>query len=147
MGSKETVSAGGIVINPQGQVLLISQHGIDWTLPKGHVDKGESLLEAAEREIYEESGVAGLELVKELGSYQRYKIGKHGEDDKSEFKTIHMFLFKTDNCDGQLCPIDPDNPAAKWVNLDEVGDKITILQDKEFFLSALDTIRGYLLGK
>lgn len=141
MISNQTVSAGGVVINPNGQVLLISQHGIDWTLPKGHVDKGESLLEAAEREIYEESGVSGLEMIKELGSYQRYRIGKHGEDDKSEFKTINMFLFRVDNCDNQLCPVDPENPGASWFNLDEAADKITISQDRKFFLSVVDEIR------
>lgn len=141
MDCKETVSAGGVVINPQGQVLLISQHGIDWTLPKGHVDEGESLLEAAEREIYEESGVANLKLVKELGSYQRYRIGKHGEDDKSEFKTINMFLFKVDGCDGYPCPIDPENPEASWFDLNKAADKITIPQDREFFLSVVEEIR------
>ena len=144
MGCKKTISAGGVVISPQGQVLLISQHGIDWTLPKGHVDDGESLLQAAEREIYEESGVSGLEMIKELGSYQRYRIGKHGEDDKSELKTINMFLFKTNNCNDQLCPVDPENPAAEWVNLNEAPDKISIRQDKEFFLSIVNQIKQYL---
>ena len=54
---KKTLSAGGIVLNDKGQVLLIHQvEGDAWCFPKGHVEEGEDLLRAAEREVYEELG-------------------------------------------------------------------------------------------
>lgn len=134
----QTKSAGGVVINEDNQVLVVNQNGNSWSLPKGHIDEGEDKLDAAKREIYEESGITHLELVKELGSYHRYKISLNGGDDKSELKTIFMFLFKTDQ--EVLKPIDPKNPEAKWVEKDKVAGLLTHKKDKEFFLSVVDKI-------
>src|SRR5690349_15416127 len=93
----KTESAGGVVLNKIGRVLVVSQRGDSWSLPKGHIEEGENKLQAATREITEESGITRLTLVKDLGSYSRYKIGKGGiKEDTSELKVIHMFLFKTD---------------------------------------------------
>jgi ADP-ribose pyrophosphatase YjhB (NUDIX family) len=64
------LSAGGVVINPLGNILLIDQ-GTSWSLPKGHLHKNENPLAAAKREIFEESGIADLILIKDLGSYNR----------------------------------------------------------------------------
>ncbi len=92
---RKTRSAGGVVTNEEGKVLVVSQRGTSWSLPKGHIDPGENALAAARREIYEESGIRDLELVRELGSYERHKIGVNGGDDRSELKVITMFLFRT----------------------------------------------------
>jgi len=88
---------------------------------------------AAKREIHEESGVSNLNFVRELGSYQRNKIGIDGNDDSTEFKTITMFLFTTNETD--LKPIDLANPVARWVKKEEVSNLLTHRKDKEFFLS------------
>jgi len=135
---KHTKGAGGVVLNTKGQVLVVNQHGITWSLPKGHIDEGEDELTSAKREIYEESGIpiAKLELIKELGSYERYKISLDGGDDLSEQKTITMFLFKTDQ--EKLKPIDPENPEARWVEKDKVADILTHRKDKEFFLKVIE---------
>lgn len=130
---KQTTSAGGVVINKDGLILVVNQKGQSWSLPKGHIDEGERALDAAKREIYEESGINQLELLSELGSYQRPRIALGGGDDIFEQKTIFMFLFKTDQ--SLLKPIDPENPEARWVNKDDVSDLLTHRKDKEFFLS------------
>lgn len=135
---KQTKSAGGVVINEDNQVLVVNQNGNSWSLPKGHIDYGEDKLDATKREIYEESGITHLELVKELDSYHRYKISLNGGDDKSELKTIFIFLFKTNQ--EVLKPIDPKNPEAKWVEKNKVADLLTHKKDKEFFLSVVDKI-------
>ena len=70
---KTTESAGGIVLNQENKILIVNQNHDSWSLPKGHVDPGETILEAAKREIYEESGVSQLEYIKDLGFYQRFK--------------------------------------------------------------------------
>lgn len=72
----ETKTAGGVVLNNLGEVLVVSQNGDSWSLPKGHIDEGEEPVESAKREIKEESGISSVNLVKELGSYERYKIGQ-----------------------------------------------------------------------
>jgi len=134
----QTESAGGVVVNPEGQVLLVSQHGTSWSLPKGHLEAGESPLEAARREIREESGVSRLELIRPLGSYSRHRLGADGGEDRSELKTIHLFLFKTDQT--ELAPQDSDNPEARWVEREVVNEMLTHAKDREFFASILDTI-------
>ncbi len=110
MEVKKTRIAGGVVINENDEVIVISQKGKvkTWSLPKGHVEQGETELEAAEREIYEESGVKDLEFIKPLGTYERYSM-----DDESELKVRTFFLFKTHK--QKLHPIDPENPEAIWV--------------------------------
>ena len=132
---KKTESAGGVVLNKKGQVLVVSQHGTSWSLPKGHIDKGEDKMSAALREIYEEAGIDHLIHVRDLGSYERYKIGLDGKDDKSELKKIHMFLFMTKQ--DKLKPIDPHNPEAKWVRKEKVAELLTHIKDKKFFLGIL----------
>ncbi|MBI3033272.1 NUDIX domain-containing protein [Candidatus Woesearchaeota archaeon] len=134
---KRTTSAGGIVLR-DNLVLVVNQHGRAWSLPKGHVEKDENPLQASQREIYEESGIKDLHFVKELGSYQRYKINKTGGDDTSELKTIMMFLFTTN--EKILKPQDPDNPEARWVAKDKVARLLTHRKDKKFYQSVVDTL-------
>lgn len=129
---KKRHSAGGVVINPEGKVLVVSQRGNSWSLPKGHIDPGEDALEAAKREIYEESGISKLELVRELGTYQRHRIGLNGRgESRTELKVITMFLFRT--TETALKPIDPKNPEAVWVEKGKVARLLTHKKDKEFF--------------
>lgn len=130
-----TESAGGIVVNTRGEILVVSQHGTSWSLPKGHIEPGEDKLAAARREIYEESGVTQLELVRELGSYERFRIAATGGEEPTELKTIHLFLFHTD--EDALRPVDPDNPEARWVHRESVAGLLTHEKDREFYLKSI----------
>jgi 8-oxo-dGTP pyrophosphatase MutT (NUDIX family) len=137
--TQETQSAGGVVLNPSGMILMVSQHGDSWSLPKGHVEPGETELEAAVREVYEETGVEQLRLIKRLGSYKRYRIGINGNaDDTSELKEIIFFQFETEQLD--LNPIDEHHPEAIWIDKTQVADLLTHKKDKEFFLSIIDLL-------
>ena len=128
-----TQSAGGIVLNKENKILIVNQNHDSWSLPKGHIDPGENALEAAKREIYEESGVKKLEYIQDLGFYERYKIGIDGNDDAGELKQIHLFLFKTQQT--KLQPIDPMNPEARWCTINEVVQLLTHQIDRDYFLS------------
>lgn len=136
---KRTVSAGGVVLNACGQVLVVSQQGHSWSLPKGHLEPGETALNAARREIHEESGLSQLEWMSELGSYERPRIGLHGGDDLSEIKTIHFFLFRTEEM--HLAPIDPHHPVARWLEPTAAVDLLTHPRDRQFLASVLPLIR------
>ncbi len=136
---KKTESAGGVVISEKTHdVLVVSQRGLSWSLPKGHIDPGEDALAAAKREIFEESGIHNLTLIKQLPSYERYKISIEHGDDKSELKTIHMFLFRTDQTN--LAPQDTNNPEARWVAKERVSKLLTHPKDKEFFEQILPEV-------
>jgi len=132
---KSTHSAGGVVLNRKGQVLVVNQRGRSWSLPKGHLEEGEEVLDGARREIYEESGLKDLKFVKLLGSYERMRIGKDGGEDGAELKKLTFFLFEA--ASETLKPIDPDNPEARWVDRDKVADLLTHPKDREFFLNTL----------
>ena len=135
----ESKTAGGIVLNKDGVILVVNQNYNSWSFPKGHIEEGEEVLAAAKREIEEETGINQLEYLGELGTYSRYKIGKNvDEEDKSEIKYITMFLFRTEQM--KLQPIDPDNPEARWVAREEVVDLLTHKKDKEFWLSVKDKL-------
>ncbi len=136
--TKVTVSAGGIVINSQGMVLVVNQNGTSWSLPKGHLNPGEEPLQAAIREITEESGITDLHFLCTLGSYGRYKIGLNTGEDKNEWKVLLFFLFKTNQ--NELKPQDPHNPHARWVHPDQVEALLTHPKDKAFYKS----IRGQI---
>jgi len=137
---KTTESAGGVVLNPLGEVVVVNQQGTSWSLPKGHIDPGEDARAAALREIQEESGISTLEYVRDLGTYERYRIADDGvAEDKSELKRMHMFLFTADKVD--LVPQDPENPEARWVAVDEVASLLTHPKDKEFFLGIKDSLK------
>ena len=148
--SKPVQVAGGIVLNKKGQVLVVNQRGRSWSLPKGHIEKGESTLDAARREIYEESGVKKLKFIKLLGSYERSRLkAKEGEvpsvrDEGVKTKKLTIFLFETDH--GDLKPIDPDNPEARWVDRGRVPDLLTHPKDREFFIQMLPQIQPLSQG-
>lgn len=74
-------------------------------------------------------------MIKKLGNYKR--LGNHNPN---ELKTIHIFLFTT--VEQTLSPIDPDNPEAKWVSVDEVIHVLTSEIDKEFFQNQLQEIKS-----
>jgi 8-oxo-dGTP pyrophosphatase MutT (NUDIX family) len=112
---KKRITAGGVVVNQDGKILLVQNGRLAWSFPKGGVDEGESMQKAAFREIYEETGIpeSELELVAEeiLGSFARYKGGPNGTYNTNVFKTVYMFHFKTQFND-ELRPLDGDNPQA-----------------------------------
>lgn len=133
-----TQSAGGVVVNPRGEILVVNQRGQTWSLPKGHIEPGEGALAAAKREIAEESGITDLTLVRSIGSYERYKGTPLGGDDLSERKHMTMFLFTTTQ--RALKPIDPHNPEARWVPKEKVGELLTHPKDKEFFCAIAEQL-------
>jgi diadenosine hexaphosphate hydrolase (ATP-forming) len=49
--------AGGVVVNADGRILMIRHKNGTWVFPKGHIEAGESKVEAAVREVEEEAGV------------------------------------------------------------------------------------------
>lgn len=128
---RTTHSAGGVVLNQDRKVVLVSQRGRSWSLPKGHIDPGENVLEAARREIAEETGLTDLNLIKELGTYKRPKMNSENKDDFEEMKQMTFFLFTTHQT--ELRPSDSDNPEARWVAINEVEDLLTHSKDKAFF--------------
>lgn len=135
MSSRFSHSAGGVVLNGEGNVLVVRQRDGSWSLPKGKINEGEDPRSAAVREITEESGIMRLQFVKILKSYSRYTLKNTGREDKTSLKRITMYLFTTDEND--LNPMDPRTPEAKWVKRDDVAALLTHPKDQQFFRDVL----------
>lgn len=135
-------AAGGIVVGKDGRIVLVWQNANSWSFPKGGVDEGETPLEAAWREIKEETGLGAPELafVKELGAYKRYPIGRDGtgenKDNPPGVRTL--FLFKTGQ--SELKPQEPDVTEARWVTFDEALTLLTHPKDARFLASVRNEV-------
>lgn len=135
---KKNISAGGVVINKKGNVIVVNMGYDTWTLLKGGNETGETLLKTAEREIYEETGISKLTFVKKLGVYNRYQMKEGGDEDKNVLKEIHILLFRTSQND--LGPIEPDVIDAKWFTKEEVNKILTHPKDRQFFKSIINEL-------
>ncbi len=113
--SKHTISAGGVIIkNEHGSYLVLLLRDTrypEWYLPKGHVEDGETLEEAALREVAEEAGLHHLKIHDLLGSYERFV------EKANEMKTIHYFLMSLTDDEKPTAP-DNEHVELKWFPLD-----------------------------
>jgi len=102
-------AGGGLVRNQSGKMLFIFRKG-KWDLPKGKIDKGETLEKGAKREVREETGVKKLQLTGLAGvTYHIFK-----RNDKYQLKETHWFHMTT-SYTGKLKPqLQEDITKAKW---------------------------------
>lgn len=90
-------AAGGLVLTPDGKVLVIHRLG-KWDLPKGKVEAGENLEEAALREVQEETNLKELKLTGHLiNTYHTYDM-----DGKRFLKETAWYLMESPG--GKLKP-------------------------------------------
>ena len=112
-------AAGGIVQNENKEQLFIYRLK-KWDLPKGKIEKGENIEEAAIREIEEECGVDQLIINKPLAdTYHLYQL-------KGEiiFKKTYWFAMTT-SFTGQLVPqLEEDITAVEWLTPSQIKDKV-----------------------
>jgi len=90
------VAAGGVVTNKEGKVLFIYRND-KWDIPKGKLDKGETIEECALREVEEETGVKGLKIE----NYLRTTYHVFKRKGKYMLKEVHWYAMKT-NYKGKL---------------------------------------------
>lgn len=102
-------AGGGLVKNKKGEVLFIFRNG-KWDLPKGKREPKESLEECAVREVEEETGIQGLEIVDFLDT--TYHIFKRGG--KMKLKETHWYEMKS-NYQGPFKPeLEEDITKVRW---------------------------------
>ena len=109
------VASGGKVRNLKDEILFIKRNNV-WDLPKGFVEKGESLEQGAIREVEEETGISGLKIIEKIKiTYHTYRY--HG---KLVLKISHWYNMESD-FEGVLTPqIEEGITDAKWLDEKEV---------------------------
>ncbi|HQU07684.1 MAG TPA: NUDIX hydrolase [Candidatus Paceibacterota bacterium] len=134
-------SAGGVVLGDQGTIVLVRVREGDGALlfPKGHVEPGETDEEAARREIQEETGLANIEFIDDLGSYTRPHIRKDGSLNENEQKEIHMFLFAAPP--GATLAPTMEIEHVEWVPYREVAARLGNTADRAWFATIFDRVR------
>jgi ADP-ribose pyrophosphatase YjhB (NUDIX family) len=88
-----------------------------WSLPKGHVEAGETLEQTAAREVAEETGIAG-EVLQPLGTLDYWFVA----EGRRIHKTVHHYLLRA--VGGELSDRDVEVTEVAWVPLHELGDRL-----------------------
>ncbi|MDD5415425.1 MAG: NUDIX hydrolase [Candidatus Daviesbacteria bacterium] len=133
---KREFSAGGIVFNEKGQVLL-TKHSQNkhWSFPKGLIDPGQTSEEAAIREVKEEGGIEA-EIIGKVG-YSKYVYTLKGE---RIFKVVVYFLMKY--VSGDIADHDFEVEESGWYEPEDALKQLTFSQDKELLKKALEIKNG-----
>jgi ADP-ribose pyrophosphatase YjhB (NUDIX family) len=120
----EETSAGGLVVDDSGaqpRVALIGRHDrrgrLVWSLPKGHIEPGETAEDAALREVAEETGITAR-IIGVLGTINYWFIA----DGRRIHKTVHHYLMRA--LSGELSADDVEVDEVAWVPLDELPRRL-----------------------
>jgi len=137
-------AAGGVVVDERGCVLLIerwvTRGGLpvyEARLPKGHVERDETDLEAALREVCEEAGLCRLSALADLGEYTTVFDSRDGRVLRRE----HYFLMQPGGDEIRPNPVDPRSEEARfrthwYPSFDAAEEAITFESEREFLQRA-----------
>lgn len=134
-------TAGGIIfrrskVTNQVEFLLIQDAKNRWTIPKGHIEPGESPKDTTEREIREETGLQQMKVMNWLGKIHfRYR-----RTDSLVLMTTEIYLVQALGDTDSLRPEDWMN-GVKWLSSNESLDKIEYDDIGKLILLALKKIR------
>jgi 8-oxo-dGTP pyrophosphatase MutT (NUDIX family) len=131
-------TAGGVVYRhiSEGrvQILMIQDRLGRWTIPKGHVEEGESLEQTAVREVAEETGLTHLRLGEKLDKLHFF----YRKEGKLIFMTTHVFLMEALGDTDAIVPEDSEGIVdAKWFDQDKALGLIEYRDTERLFRMGL----------
>jgi 8-oxo-dGTP pyrophosphatase MutT (NUDIX family) len=136
----EETSAGGLVVDrtgPTPQVAVIGRLDrrgrLLWSLPKGHVEAGETAEDAAVREVEEETGIRGR-VMAPLGTIDYWFVAA----DRRVHKTVHHYLLEA--AGGELSDEDYEVDEVAWVPLPELRDRLAYAGERRLVDTATDLL-------
>jgi ADP-ribose pyrophosphatase YjhB (NUDIX family) len=126
----EETSAGGLVVDRDGEGVRAALIGrVDrrgrllWSLPKGHVEEGETPEDTAVREVAEETGITGR-VIAPLGVIDFWFVA----EGRRIHKTVHHYLLVAEG--GELSDEDVEVAEVAWVPLTQVVDRLAYADER-----------------
>jgi 8-oxo-dGTP pyrophosphatase MutT (NUDIX family) len=117
---EKQVSAGIVPYHKEDkEYLLLHYQAGHWDFPKGHVEKQETLEEAALRELYEETGIKEAHVIKGFKERIEYYFKEH---DRLIYKEVYFFLALVYEKDVK---ISHEHIGFGWFKYNEAKNKIT----------------------
>jgi 8-oxo-dGTP pyrophosphatase MutT (NUDIX family) len=101
-----------------------------WSLPKGHIEAGETPEQTAVREASEETGISG-QVLRPLGMIDYWFIANKR---KRVHKTVHHFLMIAHS--GELSDDDVEVTEVAWVGLDELEKRLAYADERRLVRKA-----------
>ena len=153
---------GLAVFNDQGLVWAgrriaktdTTAHEFKWQLPQGGIDAGEDPLEAAKRELYEETGIRSVELLLESPGWLNYDLPEDllGKALKGKYRgqTQKWFAFRFVGHEAEInidAPPDGSHPefdAWEWKDLSEMPDLIVPFK-RDLYVQVADLFAEFTL--
>jgi 8-oxo-dGTP pyrophosphatase MutT (NUDIX family) len=133
----QEISAGGVVVHGDEVLVIVpTRRAADGSrvlaLPKGHLDPGETSLQAAAREVREETGVTA-QYVRDLGEVRYW----YRRDGRTIGKLVIFYLF--DYLYGDPADHDDEVQDARWMPLTKAQAALTYAGEREMVTHALMT--------
>lgn len=139
--TREQVSAGGVVYREANGlievVLILTASERRWQLPKGIIDPGETEIEAARREVREETGIIA-EPIEKVGSTEYWFTIKQDGVTGRYHKKVHWYLMKF--LSGSVDDHDHEVAEARWFEIVEACKTLAFKNEREMVGSAVGMI-------
>ena len=143
---------GVIVLNNQNKVFVGKRkdNPVDrWQMPQGGVDLGESYLSAMKRELYEETSIKSIEILKEINGFFEYELPKNlvGIIWKGKFRGQKQKWFITrfigNENEINLQTENQEFIEWKWIIPDELPKTIVDFK-KKMYVELLQTLKDFI---
>ncbi|MFE6610134.1 MULTISPECIES: NUDIX hydrolase [Amycolatopsis] len=143
----DETSAGGLVVDAEranaALIGRLDRHGrLLWSLPKGHIEDGETVEQTAVREVKEETGISA-QVLQPLGTIDYWFVAER----RRVHKTVHHFILESTG--GELSDEDVEVTEVAWVPLADLETKLAysderklVRKAKELFAQQQHTAEG-----
>jgi 8-oxo-dGTP pyrophosphatase MutT (NUDIX family) len=140
----EETSAGGLVVDDAhanaAVIGRLDKRGtLLWSLPKGHIEAGETAEQAAVREVREETGIRSS-VLRALGTIDYWFV----VESRRVHKTVHHYLLSAQG--GELSDDDIEVTEVAWVPLGELDQRLAYADERKLVRRALRMVRSGVLG-
>ena len=143
---------GVIVLNNENKVFVGKRkdNPVDkWQMPQGGVDIGESYISAMKRELYEETSIKSIEILKEINGFFEYELPKNlvGIIWKGKFRGQKQKWFITrfigDENEINLQTKNPEFMEWKWIIPNELPKTIVDFK-KKMYVELLEILKDFI---